>query len=220
MNAKDSYDITPLHLACQAGNLEGVRSLLKGCDADVMMQDSNGDTPLHEACLHGEKKIFNLLLSKMTEKSVGLGPGSQEKKINLVIKNRLGLTPFHFACRGGHLEIAEKLYNHSDNPEALVREKDKEGATALHLACQKDQPNVVEFLLSKKADISAQKNDGMNPVHIASKHGCVGVMNSFLHVKYDETINLINIRDRYDQTPLHFAAEYGKVEMIQLLLDK
>ena len=218
MNAKDSYDITPLHLACQAGNLEGVKSLLEECDADIMIQDSNGDTPLHEACLHGEKIIFDLLLSKMTEKSVGLGLGSQgERKINLVIKNRLGLTPFHFACRGGHLEIAEKLYDHSDNPEALVREKDKEGETALHLACQKDQPNVVEFLLSKGANVFAHKNDGMTPVHIASKHGCIGVMNSLL--KHDDTID-VNAIDGYKQTPLHFAAEYGKVEMIQLLLNK
>lgn len=217
MNAKDSYDITPLHLACQAGNLEGVRSLLEECDADIMMQDSNGDTPLHEACLHGEKEIFYVLLSKMIEKSVGLELGSQERKINLVIKNRLGLTPFHFACRGGHLEIAEKLYDHSDNSEALVRETDKEGATALHLACQKDQPNVVEFLLSKGANVFADKNDGMTPVHIASKHGCVEVMNSLL--KHDVTID-VNVRDRYEQTPLHFAAEYGEVEMIQLLLNK
>ena len=219
MNAKDSYDITPLHLACQAGNLEGVKSLLEECDADVMMQDSNGDTPLHEACLHGEEKIFNLLLSKMTEKSVGLGLGSQgERKIHLVIKNRLGLTPFHFACRGGHLEIAEKLYDHSDNPEALVREKDKEGATALHLACQNDQPSVVEFLLSKGANVSEQKNDGMTPVHVISKHGCVKVMNSLL--KHDETRFNVNVRDKYDQTPLHFAAECGQVKMIELLLNK
>ena len=213
MNAKDSYDITPLHLACQAGNLEAVSSLLEECDADVMMKDSNGDTPLHEACIHGEEKIFDLLLKKL----VRLDPESQERKINLVIKNRLGLTPFHFACRGGHLKIAKKLYNHSDNPEGLVKEKDKEGATALHLACQKDQPSVVKFLLSKGANVFARKNDGMTPVHTASKHGCVEVMNSLLNL--DKSID-VNVRDRYEQTPLHFAAEYGKVKMIQLLLDK
>ena len=213
MNAKDSYDITPLHLACQAGNLEGVKILLEECDADIAIQDSNRDTPLHEACLHGQEKIVKLLLDKM--KTIKSEEGSQEGKINLLVKNHLGLTPFHLACRGGHLEIARKLYYHSDQPFLLVADKDIEGATALHLACQKDQPDVIEFLLSNGADVFAHKKDGMTPMHIAAQHGCLEVMKSL--ITGNENID-IDVRDRYEQTPLHFAAEYGKVEMMRLLL--
>jgi ankyrin repeat protein len=188
------------------------------------MKDSNGDTPLHEACHHGEKEIVSELLLSKIKKSAKLGPEGREKQINLMslinCKNHLGLTPFHLACRGGHLEIAQELHNDSDKPEELVTEKDTEGATALHLACQKDQPgnvDVVKFLLSKGAVVLAKNNDGTTPVHTAAEHGCVEVMKSIF--EYDEYIN-INVGDRYKQTPLHFAAEHGKVEMIQLLLDK
>ena len=99
----------------------------------------------------------------------------------------------------------------------LVKEKDKEGATALHLACQKDQREIVEFLLEKEADISARKNDGMTPVHVAAEYGCRSVMCVFLD---NDEFSIVNIEDTYKQTPLHFATQYGRTEMMRLLLLK
>ena len=188
--------------------------MLEKCDADITIQDSNRDTPLHEACLHGESDIVELLLNKMKK----CRHHGQEGKINLLIRNHLGLTPFHLACQGGHLEIARKLYDDSDQPLDLIADRDKEGATALHLACQKDQPDLVEFLLSSGADdiVFAHKNDGMTSLHIAAQHGSRDVMKLLL-----SNVNIdINVKDKYEQTPLHFAAEYGKVEMMQLLMIK
>ena len=184
--------------------------MLEDSSVDVKVQDSNGDTPLHEACLHGKDKIVEMLLNKMKE-------SAPDSKIKILIENHLGLTPFHLACREGHLDIAQRLLDISNQPYLLVAEKDVEGATALHLACQKDQPDVVQFLLDNGADILAQKNDGMVSVHIAAHHGCREVMKLLLSENYRVDIN---IEDMYRQTPLHYATEYGKVEMMQLLLKK
>ena len=196
-------------MACQAGNLHGVKVLLKERNIDINVQDSNGDTPLHEACVRGEDEIVELLLK--------FKPHGAEDKVKIqLVKNHLGLTPFHLACREGHRYIAERLLTFAEQPSLLVKEEDKEGATALHVACQKDQHEIVEFLLEKKAEISARKNDGMTPVHVAAKYGCLDVMGVFLN----EPDFKINIEDRYHQTPLHFATEYGKKDMMDLLLDK
>ena len=188
--------------------------MLEDDNVDVNAQDSNGDTPLHEACLHGKDKIVEMLLNKMKESAPKGKTGSE---INLLIKNHLGLTPFHLACREGHLQIAKQLLDISDQPFQLVVEKDMEGATALHLACQKDQPEVIHFLLTNAASALEKKNDGMTPSHVAAQHGCLEVMK--LHLLSEVNAD-INIKDMYKQTPLHYATEYGKVEMMQLLLNK
>ena len=212
VNARDSYGITPLHMACQAGNLHGVEILLKERNIDINAQDSNGDTPLHAACLHGHgEHIVEQLLKFEPAKGTG-------NKIKLrLVKNHLGHTPFHLACREGHKVVAKQLLEFVEEPSHLIKEKDKEGATALHIACQKDQHEIVEFLLEKKADISARKNDGMTPVHVAAEYGCLEVMEVFLK---KPGFNIDIIKDTYSQTPLHFATEYGETKMMELLLDK
>jgi ankyrin repeat protein len=209
VNARNSYGITPLHMACQAGNLDGVEALLKERNIDVNVQDSNGDTPLHEACLYKQEKVVKLLL-KFKPK------GTRNKTKLKLVKNHSGHTPFHLACREGCKDIAEQLLKFAEQPSLLVKEEDKEGATALHVACQKDHREIVKFLLGKEADISAPKSDGMTPVHVAAEYGCLNVMRVFLN---QPNFN-IDIKDRYHLTPLHFAAEYGKAEMIKLLLDQ
>jgi ankyrin repeat protein len=197
-------------MACQAGNLDGVKALLKERNIDINVQDSNGDTPLHAACLHGEDKIVEQLL-KFKPK------GTKNKTKLRLVNNHSGHTPFHLACREGRKDIAEQLLNFAEQPSLLVKEEDKEGATALHVACQKDQNEceIVEFLLEKGANISARKNDGMTPVHVAAEYGCIDIMGVFLNKGFD-----IDTRDKYHQTPLHFATEYGKKKMMNLLLDR
>lgn len=214
INARDSYGITPLHMACQAGNLHGVEVLLKERNIDINAQDSNGDTPLHAACLHGHGEHKNLIVEQLLKFEPAKGTGN---KIKLrPVKNHSGHTPFHLACREGHRYIAERLLTFAEQPSLLVKEEDKEGATALHVACQRDEREIVEFLLEKKADISARKNDGMTPVHVAAEYGCLDVMGLFLNRPDFK----INIEDRYNQTPLHFATEYGRKAMMDLLVDK
>ena len=193
------------------GNLDGVKALLCDDKINVNVQDSNGDTPLHEACLHGEEEIVEVLLNKMSESTPREKIGSK-----IYVRNHLGFTPFHLACRNGNVNLARCLLSVADQPFILMVERDNEGATALHLACERDEPKIVEFLLEKEADPFAEKNDGMTPIHVAAQYGCQEVMRVFLS---QDRVD-ININDKYSQTPLHFAAEYGKDEMMRLLLDE
>ncbi len=47
MNARDAQGQTPLHLACERGDVGCVRELLEECQARTDIKDKNGETPMH-----------------------------------------------------------------------------------------------------------------------------------------------------------------------------
>lgn len=47
MNVRDALGQTPLHLACERGEVSCVRELLEECQARTDIRDKNGDTPMH-----------------------------------------------------------------------------------------------------------------------------------------------------------------------------
>ncbi|PJE79991.1 Phosphocholine transferase AnkX [invertebrate metagenome] len=90
----DVYGMSPLHHACQSGDLERVSALLsRHRQINVDAQASNGFTPLHFACYqsdrcHGsDEAIIQLLL---------------EHDASPLIRNTDGLTPLDLACRTGN----------------------------------------------------------------------------------------------------------------------
>ena len=206
---EDRYGITPLHLACQVGNVEGVQVLLTAQHIRLDVKDGNGDTPLHEACFHGKEEITELLLNEM----------KKTNRPELTVKNDLGLTPFHLACSKGHVKIANHLLKYSTETQPkLIQAVDNEGETPLHLACQNDNSEIVSILLEHKADIFARTSHGVTPVHVAAQYGCQAVLRTFFN--HSRPKKLVNVTDNFSQTPLHFAAENGKHEMMELLLKK
>lgn len=223
VNAGDWYGVTALHMACRCGNLEAVNYLLLHADIKIDAKDKNNDTPLHEACLHKDKKIVKQLLEKMKEKGLTIYKG-----------NKSGLTPLHLACREGHLEVVELLLDHCGSGYAtLITAKDNEDATPLHLACQnvneKKAKSIVQKLLSyESTDILARDKYGITPIHITAQYGHTSVMDVLLAKVEDASRGDVlpaNLKvedasmyeDNFKQTPMHFAAEYGKTEMLELL---
>ena len=228
VNAKNTYGITPLHLACQVGNLQGVKLLINHAKIILNVTDGNGDTPLHEACYHGNEEITETLLDKMEERD----------KLDLTTKNELELTPLHLACREGQTKIVALLLKKCRcNLQSLIMLTDKEGATAVHLACYNDNEDIIKMLLEERVNSPAQmeerinvptlmvkrekalaeKEDHITPLHLAAKYGCLKVMILLFEGLSEEDVN---VRDTYDQTPLHYAAENGKEETLKFLLEK
>ena len=81
IDAKDGNEWTPLHYACQYGQLLIVRCLIdKG--ADIEAKDKDQQTPLHIASQFGETDVVKYLVSKGA---------------NINIKNKDGKTPYSFA---------------------------------------------------------------------------------------------------------------------------
>lgn len=47
INARDGQGQTPLHLACEQGDVSCVQELLDECQARTDIKDRDGDTPMH-----------------------------------------------------------------------------------------------------------------------------------------------------------------------------
>jgi ankyrin repeat protein len=163
-----SLSETLLHHAAAVGDAEIIRLLLeKGCDVDAV--DRDGDTPLHSAVATGQADALSVLL---------------EAKANPRAVNKMKATPLHYAAAASQIACMQVLLRaHPDILElpdgaqrtvlhesawqgsvegvqlllssgANVLAEDHLGRTPVHIACDRQQPEVLRLLLSKSATIT------------------------------------------------------------------
>ncbi|CBZ54063.1 hypothetical protein NCLIV_044970 [Neospora caninum Liverpool] len=105
-----------------------------------------------------------------------------------------------------------------EQAHANVNQTNANGTTPLILAAQLDKPSLVEVLLAKGADPTAQERlelGGNTALHYAAKNG-----------NREVTVLLLshgaqaNVQDRLGRTPLHTACRYGSTAVVQTLLSK
>jgi len=97
----------------------------------------------------------------------------------------------------------------------LVQTCDASGFTALHGVAGQDEPELAEFLIDRGADVSAQNDMGMTPLHIAQYASIVEVL-----VRRGANVNAPAHNGR---TPLHVQAQEGEdtgaLEVMEVLLE-
>lgn len=65
-------DVTPLYIACQDGQTEAARVLVK-YGANINLACDDGSTPLHAACNYGHASIVEMLLQNNAKMNVKWG---------------------------------------------------------------------------------------------------------------------------------------------------
>jgi ankyrin repeat protein/L-ascorbate metabolism protein UlaG (beta-lactamase superfamily) len=116
------------------------------------------------------------------------------------------------AAKGGNLAKVQELVG--KDPE-LVKAKDKEGETPLHAAAGAGHIAIVEYLLTKGAEIDARNNDNQNPLLHAAYYGKAPVVQLLLDKGAD-----FNERDRYGRTVLHYPVRGGYKDVVEILVKK
>ena len=116
-----------IHEAARIGELERVRTLLKGEPNLVFRKDESGWTPLHSATIGRHKEVAALLLGNNAEVDA---------------KDNDGWTPLHLAAYDGSNELVALLLVNKANPNA----KNNDGATPMYRAEIGGHNGVAELL--------------------------------------------------------------------------
>ena len=153
------------------------------------------------------------------------------------------VSPLGAALSGGHLKIAQSLYEHGADVGVRGHDKrtlldgascsgrleivqwllsrsadpnigDEHSWTPLHSAAHFGHFEVSRLLLQYKANNNVQASDGETPLLFASKWGCVNVVRVLLEYGGD-----VNARDNSRNTPLHHASWGGHLEVAHLLVE-
>ena len=226
-HVRDANGTTPLHIAARQGHRdltalllfvedEGLRKRVErflgttlgdskssSKDADrshlVNIKNSFGLSPLHYAALGGHREVAKLLLQEGAE-------------INTF--NAQGLTPLFLASRDGHEGIVELL---SSQQETNLESGDKEAHTPLCISVANGHLQIFARLLRRGANPHAKDKNGMIPLHIAAKRGNVDAVKSLLKT-LDTGRGNIDERDNAGNTPLLYAVQTGKGDLVKVLL--
>ncbi|XP_043843395.1 ankyrin repeat domain-containing protein 27 isoform X4 [Dromiciops gliroides] len=124
VDAKNTNRAVPLHLACQKGHFQVVKSLMD-FSAKQNKKDSSGNTPLIYACLNGHHETAALLL---------------EYGASLNVSNNRGNTALHEAVIGNHAILVELLLLHG----ASVHVRNKRQCTPID--CAEQNSKIMELL--------------------------------------------------------------------------
>ena len=139
-----SYQYTALSEAAYKGHTAVVRELLRA-GARVEDKDINGCTALDQVFMEGYLDVVRVLLA------AGASVHTRNKKQQ---------TPLYGAAEYGQAAVIRVLVHEG---RARVEDKDVDGGTALHIACQNGQVEAVCALLAARADVHARTKLQANP---------------------------------------------------------
>ncbi|KAM7294417.1 E3 ubiquitin-protein ligase MIB1 [Ixodes scapularis] len=213
---------TALQAASQNGHVEVVKILLR-YNADVEIEDKDGDRAVHHTAFGDEPSVMDLLARAGAD---------------LNARNKRRQTPLHIAVNKGHVGVVKTLLDLGCHPSL----QDCEGDTPLHDAISKKRDDMLTLLLDHSADITLTNNNGFNALHHAALRGNPSALLKKLfenHVTGDVNEELVKAAANGDaqkceeilkrpeanvngvfasHTALQAASQNGHVEVVKILL--
>jgi len=213
VNRRSDDGSTPLQWAVFNGDVAEVKRLL-AAGADVSLANHYGASPMGLAAEVGNTEILRLLLK------AGADANSP---------NQDGQTALLSVARTGNLEAARLLMEFGARIDAR---ETFGGQTALMWASARRHPEMMEFLISKGADINARGTDrnyqrhvtaegrpknldsgGFSPLLYAARENCMACVKVLLDHRAD-----IDLPDPDGVTPLHLAIMNANWDLAKQLI--
>ncbi|KAM6090481.1 85/88 kDa calcium-independent phospholipase A2 isoform 3-T3 [Theristicus caerulescens] len=184
--------LTALHLACQLGKEDMVRSLLK-CRASCSVMGTLG-YPIHTALKFSQKGCAQAILEVDASQVRSKDP-------------RYEATPLHWAKKA---EMARLLLEYGSEVNLTSRTADM----ALHIAVKRGRFDCAMLLLTHGAHTNARGQDGNTPLHLAMKHDHLDMIKAIIVFGGD-----VEIPNDFGETPGLLAARSSKGANRKVLLD-
>ncbi|XP_030334017.1 85/88 kDa calcium-independent phospholipase A2 isoform X2 [Strigops habroptila] len=175
--------LTALHLACQLGKEDMVRSLLK-CHASCSIMGTLG-YPIHTALKFSHKGCAQAILEVDASQVRSKDP-------------RHEATPLHWAKKA---EMTRLLLEYGSEVNVTSRTADM----ALHIAVKRGRFDCAMVLLTHGANTNARGQDGNTPLHLAMKHDHLDMIKAIVVFGGD-----IEVPNDFGETPGLLAARSSK----------
>ena len=189
-----------LHEAAACGDHAEILALLHA-DSDIDRVSNDGKTALHQAALYGKLETVRLLVNQ----------GANVNLHDLFAS----YTPLHLAAAHANRQIVMEICAILLTAGADVNAQTKWGTTPLWSAAVAGRIELLEFLLSRGAELDVRDTEGRTPLIFIVKHPFHPDMLSFLLTRGID----VNAQDVNGRTALMYAAEAANEKLINILLD-
>ncbi|XP_032236957.1 transient receptor potential cation channel subfamily A member 1 isoform X2 [Nematostella vectensis] len=188
-----------LRIAVENKEVEIARVCIEyGCH--VSRIESDHTSLLHVACIHGDLEMAQLLVSHNAD---------------LNLEDGDGMTPLLRASLSGNCQLISFLLDQGArvllNPDSSCP-----APSPLMCAVKRGHLDAVRLLLSRDTPISIRDINGRCCLHVAVYCDDVTTLRLLLE---NGGKRLIDLQDKSDKTPLHFAAIGGNMQMVTCLLE-
>ncbi|XP_065578779.1 poly [ADP-ribose] polymerase tankyrase-like [Artemia franciscana] len=203
-NAKDNFEMSPLHYAAEQGNSMICKQLISsGAKIDAL--NFLHETPLHCSILL-TTEYENCVLFKNFVKT-----GSASTTRTRIFNFRPNRSPPHVETEKNRFQTVKCLLVEGANPNA----RDGMYRTPLHNAAEKNRiVDIYSTLIKHGAEIDPLDSYNQTPLQLAILY--LAELSS-IRCLLERGANQ-NTRDRRERTPLHYAAQKGRIDVCQLLL--
>jgi len=235
---------TACHIACENGNLELVKLLIKnGCNLEA--QDCEEMTPFFYALSNENLELIEFLISlgvnvehgdcqyrtpfywASSTCSLSIVKYLYSKGCKIDTVSKMNRSPLSKAAYTGRSEIVEFIVS---CPEAQINEAGERGRTALQMAVwgraggrqgkkvghmdAADSPEIAKILLKNGANIHQKDHEGNTALHTASASFAEASIPILMKFGAD-----INNQNNAGETPLYRASDKGYIEICKLLVE-
>ncbi|CAF0984861.1 unnamed protein product [Adineta steineri] len=190
---------TALQAAAQNGHKQIIHLLIKD-NANLEIEDKDGDRAVHHAAFGNEPEILELLAKAGAD---------------LNVRNKRRQTPLHIGVCKGHFDVCKILL--SNGAHAGIQDSD--GDTPLHDAISKRRDDLINILLENNADVGTCNNNGFNSIHHSALRGNSSAIELILS-KIQNRQWLVDEKKDDGFTALHLAALNDHCLAAELLLTK
>lgn len=182
--------------------MESIKALSQ--DIDMNMKCKTGSTPLHIAC-----KVANLDAIHFIVNTKDWHPYSHSDRMhyaNLQI---------HCVCKDDkHVDILRVLVTGEN-----INVTDSNGDTPLHVTCKNYNLEAVALALEFGSNRGIVNNHGEVPLSIACSKS-LKIVKLFQSIDANEAQQAVRFRHSRRYSPLQNACKYGKVEIVQFLIEE
>ncbi|KAJ7386257.1 hypothetical protein OS493_010661 [Desmophyllum pertusum] len=196
LNSPDNYGNVCLHLAIKNGHREIVELCLES-GADISTAQEDFSTPIHLACSQGNLEIAKLLVKH--------GAKIESEDGN-------GLTPLLRASLGGHVPIIEFLL---EQGAQLYPTTGTCTPSPLMCAVKRSQHYAVRYFLARGFPLKFKDLNWRTVLHVAVACADIETVDLILE---NGGHNLLESKDQYGKTAMHYAASRCNVDIINRLI--